>query len=114
MYTDTRDLAKLLLESGQEVPECLEQFKPTLSPDTPLFEDDDDDDEEEEEQEAQAAIQPAIVPNVAQGASWDAGDNSVVFQGAYAMGTSRSPLPCSLPFLLLLLCMPIVVSTSIS
>jgi len=55
------------------MPECLEQFKPDVQPDAPLFDDDDDEDEEDEA--------PASVPAVSQGAVWDAGDNSVVFQG---------------------------------
>ena len=68
-----RQLAKLLVECGQEIPECLEQFKPDIQADTPLFDDDDDDDEDEEDAPS--------APVVSQGAAWDAGDNSVVFQG---------------------------------
>lgn len=62
------------MECRQEIPECLEQFKPDIQPDAPLFEDDDDDDEDEDEA-------PAAAPAVSEGAAWDAGDNSVVFQG---------------------------------
>jgi hypothetical protein len=63
------------MESGQEVPECLEPFKPELPPDAPLFDDDDDDDEDEVENKG------VTVPDVSEGANWDAGDNSVAFQG---------------------------------
>ena len=62
------------MECRQEIPECLEQFKPDVQTDAPLFDDDDDDDDDEDEA-------PASAPAVAQGAAWDAGDNSVVFQG---------------------------------
>jgi hypothetical protein len=72
--TDIRQLAKLLVECKQEIPECLESFKPELPPDAPLFEEDDDDEDDE-------APPTASVPPVSQGAAWDAGDNSVVFQG---------------------------------
>jgi hypothetical protein len=73
-----RDLAKLLTECKQEIPECLETFKPQVPPDTPLFQEDDDDDDEDEQD---PKMMPADVPGVAGGAAWDAGDNSVVFQG---------------------------------
>jgi len=66
------------MESGQEVPEFLAQFKPELTPDAPLFEDDDDDDDDEDDEHES---QKASAPSLAQGAIWDAGDNSVVFQG---------------------------------
>src|SRR5579859_1292004 len=79
------DLAKLLVECHQEIPECLEPHKPDLPSDTPLFDDDDDDDDEEDD-----APSAAVAPPVASGASWDSGDNSVVFQGAAAMRTVLS------------------------
>jgi ATP-dependent RNA helicase DDX3X len=72
-----RDLAKLLTECKQEIPECLQTFKPDVPPDTPLFQEDDDDDDEDEQEQTP----PANVPGVEGGAAWDAGDNSVVFQG---------------------------------
>lgn len=88
-FTHNRDLAKLLVESAQEVPECLGQFKPELSPDVPLFEDDDDEDDDEEED-------TGAPTNVSQGASWDAGDNSVVFQGP---NVRKSPILIFLSFI---------------
>ena len=71
-----RDLAKLLVECKQHIPDCLEAFKPDIQPDAPLFEDDDDEDEDDD-----ANNNHAHNPTVAQGAAWDAGDDSVVFQG---------------------------------
>lgn len=76
--TNRRELAKLLVECKQDIPECLEQFKPEIQDDAPLFEDDDDDDDEEDDANANAN---GPVPTVSQGAAWDAGDTSVVFQG---------------------------------
>lgn len=75
--TNCRELAKLLVECKQDIPECLEQFKPEIQDDAPLFDDDDDDDEEDD---ANANTNDPV-PTVAQGAAWDAGDTSVVFQG---------------------------------
>jgi ATP-dependent RNA helicase DDX3X len=49
-----RDLAKLLTESRQDIPECLELFKPEGSPEL-LFQDDDDDDDDEEDAHADGA-----------------------------------------------------------
>jgi hypothetical protein len=74
-----RELAKLLVECKQDIPECLEQFKPEIQDDAPLFDDDDDDDEEDDANANAKADGP--VPAVSQGAAWDAGDTSVVFQG---------------------------------
>lgn len=70
-----RDLCKLLIECQQEIPECIESFKPEVQSDHPLFEDDKDDDDDD------ATSAPFNAPSVSQGASWDAGDSSVVFQG---------------------------------
>ena len=80
---DTRDLAKLLMECRQDIPECLEQFKPEIPPNAPLFEEDDEDEDPNN----------GPAPDVAQGAAWDAGDNSVVFQGD---GIRRLPPLCGL------------------
>ena len=71
-----RDLCKLLIECRQEIPECIESFKPEVQSDRPLFEDDNDDDDDDD-----ATSAPFNAPPVSQGASWDAGDNSVGFQG---------------------------------
>jgi hypothetical protein len=73
------------MESNQDIPECLESFKPQMDPNAPLFEDDDDDDEDENNS-------PTIAPpsSVSKGATWDAGDNSVVFQGD-GLRTFHSP-----------------------
>jgi hypothetical protein len=72
-----RDLAKLLTESRQDIPECLEPFKPEGSPEL-LFQDDDDDDDDEEDAHADGAgitddnshDNPSGV-NVVGGAVWD-------------------------------------------
>jgi hypothetical protein len=64
------------LECKQDIPECLESFKPEIQADAPLFDDDDDDDDDDAN--VNSNISP---PVVSQGAAWDAGDNSVVFQG---------------------------------
>jgi hypothetical protein len=74
-----RELAKLLVECKQEIPECLVPFRPQVPPDAPLF-DDDDDDDEEADVNGNNTNEPGL--NVAEGAAWDAGDNSVVFQGS--------------------------------
>jgi ATP-dependent RNA helicase DDX3X len=74
--SDDSDLAKLLVECKQEIPECLEHHKPEQA-DAPLFDDDDDEDDEDDDSGNNAI--PAA--DVAKGAAWDAGDNSVVFQG---------------------------------
>lgn len=79
-----RELCKLLLECHQEIPEYLASFKPEIQEDHPLFEDDDDDDSDDDDDTA-----PNVAP-VSQGAAWDAGDNSVVFQGE-----SVRNVPCS-------------------
>jgi hypothetical protein len=63
------------VECKQEIPECLEPFKPEIQSDTPLFDEDEDEEEDDED------VNPSTAPTVAQGASWDSGDNSVVFQG---------------------------------
>jgi hypothetical protein len=80
LYRDTlftlRDLCKLLIECQQEIPECIESFKPEVQSDRPLFEDDNDDDDDDD-----ATSAPFNAAPVSQGASWDAGDNSVDFQG---------------------------------
>lgn len=64
------------MESNQDIPECLENFKPRSDPDAPLFEDDEDDEDDEDNN-------PSTVPptSVTQGAAWDAADTSVVFLG---------------------------------
>ena len=80
------DLAKLLMESSQEIPDCLERFKPPMNTEAPLFEDDDDDDEDEDS--CAALVHPE---SLAQGAAWDAGDNAVVFQGDGLRNPSQSP-----------------------
>jgi ATP-dependent RNA helicase DDX3X len=77
VYLRCRELAKLLTECKQEIPECLESFKPDVPPNAPLFDEDDDEDEDDEE----TNTSPANIPSVAGGAAWDSGDNSVVFQG---------------------------------
>ena len=76
-YTNCRELAKLLVECKQDIPECLVQFKPEIQDDAPLFDDDDDDDDDDDAN----ANANGPVSSVSQGASWDAGDTSVVFQG---------------------------------
>jgi hypothetical protein len=81
------DLAKLLMESNQDIPECLENFKPQADPDAPLFEDDDDDEEDEEEDTGPVAGSASV----AQGAAWDAADTSVVFQGESLRNISSLP-----------------------
>ena|ERR1700694_38198 len=65
------------MECKQEIPQCLEAFKPELQDDAPLFHEDEDDDDDDEDD----AKPTSTAPTVAQGASWDSGDNSVVFQG---------------------------------
>jgi ATP-dependent RNA helicase DDX3X len=72
-----RDLAKLLTECKQDIPECLENFKPEVQADAPLFDDDDDEDDDEDGN----ANSNVPAPAVSQGATWDAGDNSAIFQG---------------------------------
>ena len=73
-----RDLAKLLVECKQDIPDCLQQYKPEIQPNAPLFDDDDDDDDEDFDTNPNTD-KPAV-PGVSKGAAWDAGDNSVVFQ----------------------------------
>jgi hypothetical protein len=75
-----RDLAKLLLESNQEIPECLQQYKPDIPPEAPLFDDDDDDDDDDDEDEVNDAV-ALQVPSDSGGAAWDAGDNSAEIAG---------------------------------
>jgi ATP-dependent RNA helicase DDX3X len=82
------DLAKLLMECNQDIPECLENFKPQADPEAPLFEDDDDDEEDEDEDTGPVAG----TVSVAQGAAWDAADTSVVFQGHSLRNISSPPL----------------------
>jgi len=72
-----RELCKLLMECHHEIPEFLEEYKPAVQDDAPLFDDDDDDDDDDDEPVQLSADAPAV----SQGAAWDAGDNSVVFQG---------------------------------
>jgi hypothetical protein len=97
-----RELAKLLTESKQDIPECLEPFKPDLGPEF-LFQDDDDDDEEDEGGERGVNDDThannsngngfTTVGTVAKGATWDSGDNSVVYQGeAMRINPPFSPL----------------------
>lgn len=70
----------MLVECHQEIPECIEQFKPEVQSDRPLFDDDDDEDDNDDDDDDE--FNPASnVATVSQGAAWDAGDNSVVFQG---------------------------------
>ena len=64
------------MECHHEVPDFLEEYKPAVQPDAPLFDDDDDDDDDDEPVQV-----TADTPAVSQGAAWDAGDSSVVFQG---------------------------------
>lgn len=64
------------MECHQDIPEFLDQFKPKITPDAPLFAEDDEDDEDDE-----GNSNPVPAPNVAQGATWDEGDSSAVFQG---------------------------------
>jgi hypothetical protein len=82
-----RELAKLLTESKQDIPECLESYKPDLGPEF-LFQDDDDDDEEDEGGER--GVNDDTHANISNGngfttvgpvANWDSGNNSVVYQG---------------------------------
>jgi hypothetical protein len=68
----------LLIECQQEIPACIESFKPDVQFDHPLFEDDNDNDDDDDDNDA--ISEPFNAPPVSQGASWDAGDNSV-FQG---------------------------------
>jgi hypothetical protein len=75
------------MESNQDIPECLENFKPQADPDAPLFEDDDDDEEDEEEDTGPVASSASV----AQGAAWDAADTSVVFQGESLRNISSLP-----------------------
>ena len=63
------------MECHQDIPEFLNRFKPEIRPDAPLFAEDDEDDEDDEGNST-----PVPAPNVAQGAAWDAGDSSAVFQ----------------------------------
>ncbi len=87
-----RDLTKLLTECNQEIPECLEQYKPKGSPELLFQDDDDDDDDDDEEKEEEAKVSKRRRDSgngtgngsglsVAVGAGWDSGDHSAVFQG---------------------------------
>jgi hypothetical protein len=55
-----------------------------MQQDTPLFDEDEDDDDEDD------GGNSAPSPSVARGAAWDAGDNSVVFQGG---AVRMAPIP---------------------
>jgi len=73
------------VESKQEIPECLEPYRPQVPFDAPLFTDDEDDDDDDDA--SHAAIVSAA--SIAQGATWDAGDNSLAAQGGSLISISE-------------------------
>ena len=75
------------MECKQDVPECLEAYKPQIQADQPLFADDDDDEEDGEDNPASS------IPMAAPGAAWDASDGSTSFQGMHRTFQDLKPVP---------------------